>query len=114
MHHKWLTLVFISLLGGGCSWFTWLPWVDDPEGPDLLEPAKLVKFDAEIRIKRLWKVSIGEGLGKKYLRLNPVILADRIFAPDTLAADRIYCEASFVCTKCGFRGIRSGESTPQG
>ncbi|MCZ6657153.1 MAG: outer membrane protein assembly factor BamB [Gammaproteobacteria bacterium] len=82
MHHKWLTLVFISLLASGCSWFTWLPWVDDPEGPDPMEPAKLVKFDAEIRVKRLWKVSIGEGLGKKYLRLNPVILADRIFAAD--------------------------------
>ena len=81
MRIKTLTLLFVSLVMGGCSWFSWLPWVDD-KGPDPLEPAKLVKIDAEVKIKRLWKVSIGDGLGKKYLRLNPVILADRIFAAD--------------------------------
>ncbi len=81
MRVKALTLVFASLVMGGCSWFSWLPWVDD-KGPDPLAPAKLVKIDAEVKINRLWKVSIGDGLGKKYLRLNPVILADRIFAAD--------------------------------
>ena len=78
---KRVVLVSVAILMGGCSWFTWLPWVDD-KSPDPLKPAELVDFDAEIDIKRLWKVSIGDGLGRKYLRLNPVILADRIFAAD--------------------------------
>ena len=47
-----------------------------------LEPAKLQDFDAEVRIKRLWKASIGKGLGRKYLRLDPAVLADRVYAAD--------------------------------
>jgi len=79
---RWIFLVLCSLLLAGCSWFTWLPWVDGDEEVDPSEPAELVDFDAEIDIKRLWKGGIGQGLGKKYLRLTPVIVAERIIAAD--------------------------------
>lgn len=78
-----LLLLCIALTMTGCSWFSWLPWVgDDDEEAKKLKPAELVKFDPEVRINREWRTSIGEGLGRKYLRLNPVVLADRVYAAD--------------------------------
>ena len=71
------------LLAAGCSWFDWLPWVDggdDDEEADA--PTPLVDFDAESDIERLWDERIGAGLGRKYLRLSPAVLADRVFAAD--------------------------------
>lgn len=76
-----LTLVSIALLCAGCSWFSWLPWVDKKE-KKADEPAELVKFDAEIAVKRQWRASIGKGLGRKYLRLSPAVVADRVIAAD--------------------------------
>lgn len=74
-------LVALALLASGCSWFSWLPWVDD-KGKDLDEPAELVKFQEEVRLKTRWSKNIGDGLGKKYLKLSPVIVADRVVAAD--------------------------------
>ena len=48
----------------GCSWFSFLPWVDAEEkkaDPD--EPAALVAFDAEARLERRWRAKVGRGLG---------------------------------------------------
>ena len=72
------------LLLGGCSWFSWLPWVDGDKKKDdaALKPAKLTKYDAEINVRRLWKAGVGSGLGRKYLRISPAVLADQIFAAD--------------------------------
>ena len=75
-------LLLIALAMTGCSWFSWLPWVGNDEESKKLKPAELVDFDPEVRIDRIWRNSIGEGLGKKYLRLNPVVLADRVYAAD--------------------------------
>ena len=76
-------LLALGLLAGGCSWFSWVPGIgggDDKK--EALEPAKLQDFVAEAQIKRLWRAGIGGGLGRKYLRLNPVVLADRVYAAD--------------------------------
>ncbi len=72
------------LLFSGCSWFSWLPWVDGDKKKDNeeLKPAKLTKYDPEININRLWKAGVGKGLGRKYLRMRPAIIADQIFAAD--------------------------------
>lgn len=75
-------LLVLTLAVTGCSWFSWLPWVDKDEEAKKLKPAELVKFEPEVRIKRLWRTSIGDGLGRKYLRLDPVVLADRVYAAD--------------------------------
>ena len=73
----------VSLLAGGCSWFSWLPFVgDDDDEKSRLEPAELPRYQAEVRLRREWSRSIGDGLGKKYLRLPPALAADRIFAAD--------------------------------
>jgi outer membrane protein assembly factor BamB len=78
-----LTLVAATMLLNGCSWFSWLPWVEDKgKKEDIAKPAKLVKFDAEIKVDRAWKSRIGEGLGKKYVRLPPAVVADRVIAAD--------------------------------
>jgi outer membrane protein assembly factor BamB len=74
-----IVLVALALLASGC--FSWLPWVDD-KGKDLDKPAELVKFNEEVRLKTSWSKKIGDGLGKKYLKLAPVIVADRVIAAD--------------------------------
>ena len=69
----------------GCSWFTWIPGIEERDKKDKdssLEPAELVEFEAEVDLKRLWKTSVGDGLGKKYLKLSPVVVADQILAAD--------------------------------
>jgi len=75
---------FTSLaLLAGCSWFSWLPWVDSGgKESESLKPAALVKFDAEVDVNKLWSAKVGKGLGRKYLRLRPATLADRIYAAD--------------------------------
>ena len=55
---------------------------DKKDKKEKLEPAELVKFEPEVTLKRLWRTSIGEGLGKKYLKLSPVVVADQILAGD--------------------------------
>lgn len=75
-----LCLLFMA----GCSWFSWLPWVDGDKKKDSesLKPAKLTKYDPEVKIERRWSAGVGKGLGRKYLRIRPAIVADRIVAAD--------------------------------
>lgn len=72
------------LLFSGCSWFSWLPWVDGDKKNDdaALKPAKLTKYDAEVNVRSKWSAGVGKGLGRKYVRIRPAIVADQIFAAD--------------------------------
>jgi outer membrane protein assembly factor BamB len=72
------------LLLAGCSLFSWIPGVggSDDDAEDALKAAPLTTYDAEVNISKSWGASIGKGLGRKYLRLQPVIVADRIYAAD--------------------------------
>ena len=79
---KRLFAAIVILTLGGCSWFSWLPWVDDDTAEDATEPAKLQPFDAEVDVSVQWKRQVGDGLGKKYIRLMPGVVADRIIAAD--------------------------------
>lgn len=72
----------LLVLLSGCSWFSWLPFIDEPD-KEANEPAELVKFKASVRISTEWSKKVGNGLGKKYLRLSPKIVADQIIAADT-------------------------------
>lgn len=77
-----LLLTWILLLSG-CAAFSWIPGIgDDDDEEENTEPAKLVKFDAEVNVQRLWKSKVGKGLGTKYIRLQPMVVADRIVAAD--------------------------------
>ena len=81
-----LALAVVALVAlHGCSAFSFLPWVDDSDekrDKDKDKPAKLIGFDAEAEIARLWRADVGRGLGRKYLRLTPATVADRIYAAD--------------------------------
>ena len=72
------------LLLGGCKFFSFLPWVDAPEEKeaDKDKPAELVDFEAEAKFDRLWRAKVGRGLGRKYMRLTPAVLADRLYVAD--------------------------------
>ena len=61
-----LCLLFL----GGCSWFSWLPWVDGDKksSSETLKPAKLTKYEPEVEIRRVWGSKVGDGLGKKKTR----------------------------------------------
>lgn len=78
-----LTLLLGAALLSGCSWFSWLPFVGNGDSDKAkLEPAKLAKFDPEVRLRREWSAGVGDGLGKKYLRIRPAVAADRIYLAD--------------------------------
>lgn len=84
IHPASVALLAPLLLVTGCTWFDWLPWIggdeDDDDKAD--EPTPLVEFPAEADIERVWRADIGDGLGRKYLRLNPAVVADRVYAAD--------------------------------
>ena len=71
------------LLLSGCAAFSWIPGIgDDEDDEEKTEPAELVDFDAEVRLERQWKNKVGKGLGSKYIRLQPLVVADRVVAAD--------------------------------
>lgn len=74
------------LLASGCSWFDWLPWVDGEDEAEVDAPTPLVDFAAAASIERLWDEGVGEGLGRKYVRLVPAVLANRVYAADAYGA----------------------------
>ena len=81
----WAATIFGALLltVGGCEVFSFLPFVDDPVAVDEEgAPQPLEAFDAEALLERRWQTGVGRGLGRKYLRIKPTILADRIYAAD--------------------------------
>lgn len=78
------TIAGASLLTlGGCEVFSFLPFVDDPAAVEEEgAPQPLEAFDAQAVLQRRWQTGVGRGLGRKYLRIKPTILADRIYAAD--------------------------------
>ena len=49
---------------------------------ELLEPAPLVDFESEQRLKKVWSRGIGDGQGKKFNRLQPALDGEYIYAVD--------------------------------
>jgi outer membrane protein assembly factor BamB len=77
-----LLLAWVLLLSG-CAAFSWIPGIGDEEDDEeKTEPAELVDFDAEVKLERQWKNKVGKGLGSKYIRLQPLVVADRVVAAD--------------------------------
>lgn len=80
--HSLVVLCALSVLviASGCSLFNSTKSskkkVPEPQA------TKLTKFDGEVKVKRLWRASVGSGLGRKYVRLQPAVVADRVYAAD--------------------------------
>ena len=75
-------LVTVGLLvtAGGCSFFDFTK-TSKSKNPEP-KAAKLTSFESEVEVKRLWGAKVGSGLGRKYVRLQPAVLADRVYAAD--------------------------------
>ena len=84
--NRGFALLLMAMALGGCSWFSWIPGIGDESKADETKPAKLEPFDAEVRVSVEWQRKVGDGLGKKYIRLVPGVVADRIIAADGYGA----------------------------
>ena len=74
--HTLLLVLLIPCLSG-CGWNPLSILSPDNDESD---PAELVDFDEEVRLRRQWSVNIGKGQGKKYNRIKPAIDGDTIYA----------------------------------
>lgn len=68
---RWLVILFVTAGLVACG---------DKDNSE--PPADLVDFDASVKVKELWDVSIGSGESQQYLKLYPLLLADRLIAAD--------------------------------
>ena len=83
MNAKRFAVIAATAVLGGCSFFSFLPFIDEPDDDAKAgEPTPLEEFAAEADIERRWRTKVGRGLGRKYLRLAPAVVADRVFAAD--------------------------------
>lgn len=90
---QWLVLVMATtILASGCE-FSGNTIQDVVDGFNSINPfvkntsrvkrAPLVDFPAEVELNEEWDNTIGDGLGSEYIKLNPVIAGERIFAADS-------------------------------
>ncbi len=66
---RWLAPLLV-LLAAGCG--------STPTEP----PAELTEFEPELKVTTLWSVQVGEGAGKRDLRLRPALDGERIYIND--------------------------------
>ena len=78
MNHTRLAILLLLLpLLQACSAMNPLNWFSGDDDVD--QPAELVDFDEEVRLRRQWRINVGDGQGDKYNRLKPAITNDTIF-----------------------------------
>jgi outer membrane protein assembly factor BamB len=51
---------------------------DNPD--NTAEPAELVEFEPTIKVRTVWRRSVGAGAGKLFLKLSPAVDGDRVYA----------------------------------
>ena len=66
----------IALLLQGCSWIE--SWGDDEPNA----PAPLVEFETSLKVKKVWSVNVGDGMGKQGLSMAPRYSSGTIVAAD--------------------------------
>lgn len=77
----------LSLLTGCAALGSLKFWGDDDEAD---APMPLPDISAEVSLKRAWSASVGKGLGEKYARLTPALLADHIVVADAFGTVASY------------------------
>jgi len=77
---RFTLVVLLAGLATGCAWLQRVnPFAGDDEE---LEPAPLMEFTPEARVRTDWRESIGSGLGRRYNRLQLAMRGDRVYAAD--------------------------------
>lgn len=75
---RWLIPALVALLLlNGCSWIKSWGDDDDPEAP-----AKLVEFEATLKVREIWSTDIGKGLDKAGRQLRPAYSSGSLYAAD--------------------------------
>lgn len=69
-------LLLAGTLMPGCSWIR--SW-GDPEPGD---PAPLIEFEESLKVRKVWSVKVGDGMGKAGLSMAPVHSSGTLFAMD--------------------------------
>ena len=72
------TLLLLAglMLASGCTALGNL--FDNPD--NTAEPAELVDFEPTIKVRTVWRRSVGSGAGKLFLKLRPAVDGDRVYA----------------------------------
>ena len=72
-------IVLVALLASlaGCGNLNPLNWFSNDE---VEEPAELVDIQQEVRLRRVWSVSVGNGQGKQFNRLVPAMDSGTLYA----------------------------------
>lgn len=79
----WIAAVSLSFTLSGCAVFSTVRDYFSSDKDDAGEPVELTRIDAEVRVSRVWRAKVGDGLSKKHLmEITPVVIADRIFLAD--------------------------------
>ncbi len=81
-------IVLLALSLGACS--TVKGWFSDDE--EINQPAELMEITPTVKIRKLWSVGVGNGQGKGFYKIQPVIDGDTIYVAaadgDLKAIDR--------------------------
>lgn len=82
MTRRLFALALLVALATGCSTMTKVKSLfgGGKVKPD--EPAALVKLDSPLAVRKLWSTGTGDGEGRSWLRLHPVLEAGRLYAVD--------------------------------
>jgi len=70
-------LVLGFLLTTGCSTIT--GWFSDDEF-DPREPVELEKISEQVKLKSRWSRGVGDGQGEGFLKINPILVGDSLYA----------------------------------
>lgn len=73
------SLLLSTLCLASCGSFSGMfDWLRDDEDV-AQDPLALEDFDEEVELQRLWSVSVGDGQGDKFNRLQPVLAGGRVY-----------------------------------
>ncbi len=75
---KWLVAIGLVFSLSACS--TVKGWFDSDDDEDPTAPVELQDIQQTVKIKKLWSEGVGDGQGKGFYKLQPVISGDAIYA----------------------------------
>ncbi len=79
----WVAALTLSFTLSGCAAFSNVRDYFSSDKGETGVPVDLTRFDEEVRVSRVWRAKVGDGLSKKHLmEIAPVVIADRVFLAD--------------------------------